>query len=192
MNRRNEIMNNAARIRKGNVPAYDDVIDAGLAMMLAAECNTPMPQAAAFVARLGEMMMNSDEARFSLYDYVDAFINSTKSLDMTKLMALDDQEFFMVMAASAEKKRKTYSYDAITLSGKPMVEKLIDSVLAGPGPQYRRVCVTRCGYAVVPGATDEEATENAMELRESDYDWKPVNSELPVEVVEACGPDGSV
>lgn len=60
-------------------------------------------------------------------------------------------------------------------------------------PQYRRVCVSRCGYAVVPGDTDEEAIENAKNLRASDFDWESVDSgmiEASASVVEGCGPNG--
>ena len=62
-------------------------------------------------------------------------------------------------------------------------------------PRYRRICVQRSGYAVVPGDTDEEALANARSLGERDFDWEPVGPDLigaTAEIVEACGPDGSV
>lgn len=60
--------------------------------------------------------------------------------------------------------------------------------------QYRRVCITRSGYAIVPGDTDEEALENAAKLNESDFDWERVNNDLikDGEIVEICEPDGTV
>lgn len=60
-------------------------------------------------------------------------------------------------------------------------------------PQYRRVCISRCGYAVVPGDTDEAAITNAKKLREHDFDWEVVDSgmiEASTSVVEVCGPNG--
>lgn len=59
--------------------------------------------------------------------------------------------------------------------------------------QYRRVCITRAGYAVVPGDTDEEAIENAKKLKEGDFDWEPVEPgmiEDEAQVLEQCGPNG--
>lgn len=60
--------------------------------------------------------------------------------------------------------------------------------------QYRRVCITRSGYAIVPGDTDEEALENAAKLSQSDFDWESVDSNLikDGEIVEICEPDGTV
>lgn len=58
---------------------------------------------------------------------------------------------------------------------------------------YRRVAVTRTGYAVVPGATDEEALLNAADLSEGDFDWEPMGADLirdTAEIVEPCGPNG--
>ena len=55
--------------------------------------------------------------------------------------------------------------------------------------QYRRVCIQRSGYAVVPGDTDEEAIENAAKLGEHDFDWEPVTPDLVQdegEVIEVC------
>lgn len=61
--------------------------------------------------------------------------------------------------------------------------------------EYRRVCVTRCGYAIVPGNTDEEAINNAAALDESSFDWEPMDADMirdTVSVVEACAnPAGS-
>ena len=59
--------------------------------------------------------------------------------------------------------------------------------------QYRRICVRRSGYAIVPGATDEEALENAKNLSACDFDWEPVAPELietDAEIIEVCGPAG--
>lgn len=59
--------------------------------------------------------------------------------------------------------------------------------------QYRRVCITRAGYAVVPGDTDEEAVENAKKLGENGFDWEPVDAVMigdEAEVLEVCGPNG--
>ena len=60
--------------------------------------------------------------------------------------------------------------------------------------QYRRICIQRCGYAVVPGDTDDEAIENARNLTESDFDWEPVNPsmiETEAEIIEVCGENGA-
>ena len=59
--------------------------------------------------------------------------------------------------------------------------------------KYRRVWVARSGYAVVKGSTDDEALENTMKLKESDFDWEPVNCDLlsTAEVVETCNENGS-
>lgn len=57
------------------------------------------------------------------------------------------------------------------------------------------MCISSCGYAVVPGDTDEEAIENAKNLRVSDFDWEAVDSgmiEVSASVVEACGSNGEV
>ena len=61
--------------------------------------------------------------------------------------------------------------------------------------RYRRVMITRCGYAVVPGCTDQEALENAMTLGTADFDWERVDSDLIEEtcvVIEICNEDGSI
>lgn len=61
-------------------------------------------------------------------------------------------------------------------------------------PGYRRICVQRSGYAVVPGNTDEEALAYAAEhLSENDFDWEPVNLYMiqqTAKVVDECGPCG--
>lgn len=59
--------------------------------------------------------------------------------------------------------------------------------------QYRRVCIQRYGYAVVPGNTDREALENATRLKTGDFDWEDVTPDLireEGEIVEVCGPLG--
>ena len=59
--------------------------------------------------------------------------------------------------------------------------------------QYRRICVQRSGYAVVPGDTDEEALENAKDLTADDFDWESVTPDLiqeEAEVLEVCGENG--
>lgn len=60
------------------------------------------------------------------------------------------------------------------------------------GKQYRRIMVTRCGYATVPANSDEEAIAAAQTLSEHDFDWEPVNSDLlaDAEVIEVVGPNG--
>lgn len=61
--------------------------------------------------------------------------------------------------------------------------------------KYRRVMITRCGYAVVPGDTDQEALENAKDLRADDFDWERVDSNLiegTCEVVEVCNEDEGI
>lgn len=47
-----------------------------------------------------------------------------------------------------------------------------------PNHAYRRICIAKNGYAVVPGASDQEAIENAAALANSDFDWEPVTGEL--------------
>lgn len=57
--------------------------------------------------------------------------------------------------------------------------------------QYRRVCIQRSGYAVVPGNTDQEALENAARLKAGDFGWEDVTPDLiheEGEIVEVCGP----
>lgn len=58
--------------------------------------------------------------------------------------------------------------------------------------EYRRVCITISGYAVVPGNTDEEALENAKKLSKNDFDWEPVKEDVLADatVIETCGPNG--
>ena len=61
--------------------------------------------------------------------------------------------------------------------------------------KYRRICITRCGYAVVPGNTDEAAMDYAVQnLNEHDFDWEKVNADLirDGEIIEVCNADGSV
>lgn len=60
--------------------------------------------------------------------------------------------------------------------------------------QYRRICIQRSGYAIVPANSDEEAIAYAAEnLTKSDFDWEPVNKDM-IEagaiVVEVCIPNG--
>lgn len=60
--------------------------------------------------------------------------------------------------------------------------------------EYRRICIQRSGYAIVPGNTDEEALENAKNLKASDFDWEAVTPDLiqeEAEVIETCGPNGA-
>lgn len=61
---------------------------------------------------------------------------------------------------------------------------------------HRRVCVSRMGWAIVPGDTDEAALEYAKNnLTASDFDWEPVNPSMladALEIVEACGPNGEI
>lgn len=107
---------------------YNTVIDAGLSMMVAHETGVPMNDAVKFITRVSERMTSTDEPRFSLYDYADAFINSHIALDMGKLLNLNDDDFFKVMVASAEKKRETYSTDTEEIVDD--ADDLIDSVRA--------------------------------------------------------------
>lgn len=107
---------------------YNTIIDAGLSMMVVHETGVPMNDAVKFITRVSERMASTDEPRFSLYDYVDAFINSRVALDMCKLLNLNDDDFFKVMVASAEKKRVTYSTDAEEIGDD--ADALIDSVRA--------------------------------------------------------------
>lgn len=64
-----------------------------------------------------------------------------------------------------------------------------------PKQIYHRVCLTRCGYAVVPGATEDEVRRNALDLSVHDFDWEPVTADLvedELEILETCGPDGQL
>lgn len=63
-----------------------------------------------------------------------------------------------------------------------------------PVQQYRRVMITRCGYAVVPGNTDEEALDAVKELTEKDFNWERVDQGVleNADVIEVCGPNGEV
>lgn len=63
-----------------------------------------------------------------------------------------------------------------------------------PVPGYRRVCVSRQGYAIVPGNTDAEALAKAAQLSESDFDWERVDSDMietSAEVIAVCDADGN-
>lgn len=57
--------------------------------------------------------------------------------------------------------------------------------------EYRRVCITISGYAIVPG-NDEEALENVKKLSKHDFDWEKVDADVLADatIIEACGPDG--
>ncbi len=58
--------------------------------------------------------------------------------------------------------------------------------------KYRRIRITRSGYATVPGKTDEEALQNARNLKEDDFDWERVEPSLikaTAEVVVAIDPE---
>lgn len=58
--------------------------------------------------------------------------------------------------------------------------------------KYHRICIQRCGYAIVPGDTPKESLANAGKLKEHDIDWEPFSPALmdDAEVVESCGPNG--
>ena len=54
---------------------------------------------------------------------------------------------------------------------------------------YKRICITRRGYAIVPGDTDEEAVAAAKNLDEHDFEWErvdPMLIESEAEIVEDC------
>lgn len=55
--------------------------------------------------------------------------------------------------------------------------------------EFRRVMVTRNGWAVVPAMTDGEARKAIKQLGESDFDWEPMDNGFldDVEVMEECG-----
>ena len=48
----------------------------------------------------------------------------------------------------------------------------------------KRVCIRRCGYAVVPADTDEEAIAGAASLGEHAFDWEPVDADMIRETCE--------
>lgn len=53
-----------------------------------------------------------------------------------------------------------------------------------------RVCVTRCGYAVIEAPDENTALEKAASLSEHDFDWEKVDHSLisdTAEVVETLG-----
>lgn len=53
-------------------------------------------------------------------------------------------------------------------------------------PDYR-IHITRSGYAVVSGETEGQALENAKMLREGDFDWERIDSDMiddSAEIVE--------
>lgn len=58
--------------------------------------------------------------------------------------------------------------------------------------KHKRVCVQICGYAIVPGDTDEEVLENTKQLSKNDIDWEPFNEDVLscAEIIEDCGPTG--
>jgi len=58
--------------------------------------------------------------------------------------------------------------------------------------KYARVCISRCGYAVVGGNTDAEIMENTKKLRENDFDWESVNDDVlgDATIIEECNAYG--
>ena len=55
---------------------------------------------------------------------------------------------------------------------------------------YRRVMVTRYGFAQVPAETDEQALEAVRELRVSDFDWGSLDTD-DAEVVDVLDEHGN-
>lgn len=60
--------------------------------------------------------------------------------------------------------------------------------------KHYRICITRLGYAVVAGRTEEDALKNAENLSANDIDWEPFSAEMlqDAEIVEECNEDGSI
>lgn len=57
--------------------------------------------------------------------------------------------------------------------------------------QYRRICVTRNGYATVQADSDEAALAAAQNLGGHDFDWEEMRDILPdAEVIEVCDEHG--
>ncbi len=56
-------------------------------------------------------LLNHDDARFSLYDLMDAVGHTSFDLDVKKLMALPDDDFYEVITAMADTKRRSYCSD---------------------------------------------------------------------------------
>ena len=48
------------------------------------------------------------ESRFTAYDYMDAVINSTRTVDIEKLLELDEESFGVALTWLATDKRETY------------------------------------------------------------------------------------
>ena len=44
--------------------------------------------------------------------------------------------------------------------------------------EYRRICVSRNGYAMVEASSDDEALSKAASMQEDDFDWEPVDQDL--------------
>jgi len=57
-------------------------------------------------------LRDNDDARFSLYDLMDAVGHASFDLDIAKLLALSDRDFYEVVTAMADAKRRTYCSDS--------------------------------------------------------------------------------
>lgn len=56
------------------------------------------------------------------------------------------------------------------------------------GTKQWRICVTRMGFAVLPGDTPEEALKAAADLNAGDFDWESVTPELIEDTAVVMGP----
>lgn len=61
--------------------------------------------------KCSKALRDNDDARFSLYDLADAIGHAPFSLNIDKLLALSDKDFYKVVTAMADAKRRTYCSD---------------------------------------------------------------------------------
>lgn len=83
------------------------VVNAMALMITRSREDISVQSAMQLAAKIDSLCCRTDEAAYSMYDYVDAVINSS-GLDIQKLMSLCDDAFESVMIDAAAAKRRTY------------------------------------------------------------------------------------
>jgi len=106
----------------------NEYINVGLRLFLEGSLEISTPDANTVVERIGKMICESGETRFSAYDYIDAIINWKDPIDIECLLSLDDSDFGLAMVAMAEYKRNVYSYDSPDVGDEGLA--IVDKVIA--------------------------------------------------------------
>lgn len=75
------------------------------------ELELPTLQFNAILDKCSKALRDNDDARFSLYDLADAIGHPPFALNIDKLLALSDKDFYEVVTAMADAKRRTYCSD---------------------------------------------------------------------------------